>query len=61
LGLLLFLAGLKNLDQRNISPDLLPSNPAQWAGWYFGEAVFIAVGLWLIIIGVQRARHRPPG
>jgi hypothetical protein len=52
LGLLLLLGGLKNLDQRNISPDLLPINQAEWAGWYFGEAAFIIVGLWLIIVGV---------
>jgi hypothetical protein len=60
LGLLLLLAGLKNLDTRNIPADLLPSNPTQWFGFYSITTVFLVGGLLLIVTGVGRISCRPP-
>ena len=60
LGLLLLLAGLKNLDQRNLSPELMPSNETQWFGYYLVTAVFLVAGVLLIVAGVRRVMPRPP-
>jgi hypothetical protein len=60
LGLLLLLAGLKNLDQRNLSPELMPSNETQWFGYYLVTAVFLVAGVLLIVAGARRVMPRPP-
>jgi hypothetical protein len=55
-GGILLLLGLKNLDQRNIPADLVPSNLTQWFGFYLVTFTFIVAGTGLLIAGVQHLR-----
>jgi len=60
LGLLLILAGIKNLDHRNIPQDLIPSNETQWLGFYLATILFLVAGLLLVFFAVMRIwRDRP--
>jgi uncharacterized membrane protein YcjF (UPF0283 family) len=53
LGLLLLLGGLKNLGQRNIPVELMPSNETQWFGYFLATALFIVAGLFFMIAGLR--------
>jgi len=53
LGLLFLLAGLKNLDQRNVPAELMPSSETQWFGYFLATAIFILAGLIFMIAGLR--------
>ena len=53
LGLLVLLGGLKNLGQRGVPTELVPSNEAQWFGYLLVTALFILVGLFFMIAGLR--------
>lgn len=56
-GSILLLLGLKNLDQRNVPAELIPSNLTEWFGFYLTTAAIILTGIWLLITGVRHLRH----
>lgn len=60
LGLLLLLAGLKNLDQRNVPAELLPSNETQWFGFFLATGIFLLLGLIFVIAGLRHLWLDPP-
>ena len=53
LGILLLLAGLRNLDFRGIQAQLMPSNETQWFGYLLITALFILAGLFFLIAGLR--------
>lgn len=57
LGSILLLLGLKNLDQRNVPAELIPSNSTQWFGFYLATFAIILTGIWLLIAGVRHLRR----
>jgi len=59
-GGFLLLAGLKNFDHRNVPQELMPSNDAQWFGFFLATGIILVTGLFFLITGVRRISHRPP-
>jgi hypothetical protein len=60
LGPLLIVLALMNFDTSHMQPDLVPSNPTQWFGYYAVTVAMLAGGVALVAFGIRRLRRGPP-